>query len=60
MKKVISYEATQLRSIENFVNKKLEDFKNQGYEIIDVILAGRSNSYSRDWGVMIFYDDCKK
>ena len=57
MKQVVTFSATEIHAIENFINKKIVDLEKQGYEILDVQLAGRSNSYSRDWAVMILYDD---
>jgi hypothetical protein len=57
MKQVVSFSATEIHAVANFINKKIDELENQGNVILDVKLAGRSNSYSRDWAVLILYDD---
>lgn len=57
MKQVVTFSATEIHAVENFINKKISELEKQGHKILDVKLAGRSNSYSRDWAVMVLYDD---
>jgi hypothetical protein len=57
MKQVVTFSATEIHVVGNFINKKINELENQDCEILDVKIAGRSNSYSRDWAVLILYDD---
>lgn len=57
MEKVSIISGTESKEIEEETNKKILELKGKGCQILNVNMAGRSNSYRRDWATLILYDD---
>ena len=57
MEKVSIISGTESKEIEDETNKKIFELKEKGCQILNVNMAGRSNSYRRDWATLILYDD---
>ncbi len=59
MERVVGIFETEMSDLESEINQEITKLKKQGCKILNVSFGGRSNSYRRDWGALILFDDGK-